>query len=329
MELILQPGLVERIVFEAARRDETLRPHYERQFAQCHEHRTGDQRDRAFAELHRRWFTELGLDQWIVELARGFPHVHERVGRLVVAQAPGPRAQTSELYGAPGRYTIVLTIAPSLLLDRPAFAYWAGHELLRMDDLLNPAFGHHPGERPVGHTFADQAMMTDRYAILWAISIDARLERRGVLPNTVRSIRAKELAKAFALRDSAAACSGTFDDLWQRWADSPPTHAQLMELARTGLTASREPIVEPGSTRCPPAGALCPLCRFPTFDWTYSARELKCLHADLCADFPDWSPHQPICSRCAEVYRAGARHRLKTPIPVGSSTATAGHPRSE
>lgn len=328
MELILQPGLIERVVFDAARRDETLRPHYERQFAQCHEHRTSDQRDRVFAELHRRWFTELGLDQLITGFARGLPHVRDRVGRLVVAQAPAPRAQTSELYGAPGRYTIVLTIAPSLLLDRLAFAYWAGHELLRLDDMLNPVFGHCHDERPVGHTSAAQALMIDRFAILWAISIDARLERRGVLPITVRPFRARELAKAFALCESVAALN-VFEDLWQRWADLPPTHVQLLDLARDGWAVPRGSAVEPGGATCPPAGALCPLCRFPTFDWTYSARKLKCLHVDICIDFPDWSSQEPICSRCAEVYRAGARHRLETSTPVGSALATAGHPRSE
>lgn len=328
MELVLHPGLVERTVFEAARRDDTLRAHYERQFAQCYGHASSAQRERAFAELHRRWFTELGLDQLLVGFVRGFPHVHEQVCRLVVARAPAPRAQTSELYGAPGRFTIVLTIAPTLMLDRSAFDYWAGHELLRIDDMLNPAFGHRPGEQPVGHTSAAQALMTDRFALLWAISIDARLERRGVLPRTVRQVRTGELARAFALNDSGA-ISTALDDLWHDWAGSPPTHSQLIDLARTGLTVSDQSAVQSSVVARPPAGALCPLCRFPTFDWADSTPELEGLNGVICVDFPNWSPHEPICSRCAEVYRAGARRRQNTSTRVSSPLAAAGNPRSD
>lgn len=312
MELSLQPRLVERTVFEAARQDSALRPHYERQFADCFDNRSTAQRDRAFAELHRRWFAELGLDRLIVDFAREFENMRDQVGRLVVAMAPGPSAQSSELYGISGSYTVVLLVTPLLLLDRPTFAYWASHEFLMIDDMLNPAFGHRSGQPLVGETNAAQVLATDRFAVLWAISVDARLERLKRLPDMVRPRRVQELAKAFSLGDQLTAAQ-LFDELWHRWAQSPPSQSKLISLARAGLGSNRTQQLDKRDTTKPPAGVLCPLCRFPTFDWMSSERDLGKLQAVIRADFPDWSPCEPICGRCAEVYRSYLHRR---PIPT-------------
>ena len=106
MYLAVQPSLIERTVFEMARRDETMRPLYERQFSQCYEQRDPTARDQAFADLHERWFDDTGLRKRILAVIDEFTHIRGAVSRLMVTQASGPRAQTAELFGSPGKYTV-------------------------------------------------------------------------------------------------------------------------------------------------------------------------------------------------------------------------------
>src|SRR5262245_51503568 len=150
MFLAVQPNLAERAVFEAVRNDATIRPHYERQFADCFEHREGRARDEAFSALHDRWFNELGFRDRIVQLVREFPNFHDHVERMTVIQSRGPRAQTVELFGAAGRFTVAMAVAPAVLVDPIAFAAWARHEFMHVDDMLDPAFGFDLAQKPSG-----------------------------------------------------------------------------------------------------------------------------------------------------------------------------------
>lgn len=309
MDLVVQPNFVERTVFEAARQNAALRPHYERQFAECYDYREGHRRDQAFAKLHERWFDELGLRDLIAGLVNEFPHFRDQVSRLMVTQAPGPKTQTAELFGKPGQYTVVVAVAPAVLLNRPGFEYWARHEFQHVDDMLNPAFGYEATARPSGETAAAKSLAQDRYAVLWALSVDARLMKRGLAPADVRERRRAEVMQAFALSETELS-SELFEKLWEPGNGFTPSHLKFLEWAQDGLP-------DPGlggihrhkAGEQQQAGAPCPLCGFPTFDWAMP----DCNHAELAdvilADFPKWKPDQAICERCAEIYRsiAGAR----------------------
>lgn len=303
MELAVQPNLAERTVFEAARRDDTLRPHYERQFADCYGHQEADRRDRAFAELHERWFNELGLRDRIAGLVNEFPHFRDQVNRLMVTQAPGPKAQMAELFGSPGRYTVVIAVAPMVLLDRSAFEYWARHEFLHIDDLLDPEFGYDAGDRPTGATTAARNLAQDRYAVLWALSIDARLMQRGQTPPGVREKRQAEVMRAFALSDVKGA-DHLFERIWEQGRCVAPSHRKLLEWSQHGLPGADaiEASVSAASHR-PIKGGACPLCGFPTHDWAEFSMSEQ-VHDAVRCDFPEWTPAEGLCSRCAEVYRA-------------------------
>lgn len=310
MDLVIQPNLAERTVFEAARRDATLRPQYERQFAGCYDYQEGHHRDQAFAKLHERWFDELGLRNLIAELVSEFPNFREQVGRLMVTQAPGPKAQTAELFGRPGRYTVVVAVAPAMLLDRPGFEYWARHEFQHIDDMLDPAFGYDAIDRPAGETAAARNLTQDRYAVLWALSVDARLMQRGCGPAGVRERRRAELTRAFGLEDAEFSAE-SFEALWERGREFTPNHSKLLEWARDGLPAHRSggPRSHEKAGRHQ-AGAPCPLCGFSTFDWTALEHgNVKLTHV-IQTDFPKWNPDQPVCQRCAEIYRSIAGAQL-------------------
>lgn len=304
MDFMVQPALIERTVFEAARNDGLLRPHYERQFADCYDHPADDVRDRAFAALHERWFDELGLRERIASMAAEFPYVRSRVTRLRVAQAPGPKGHGVELFGAAGGgFTVVMAVQPALLLDAAAFQYWARHELMHVDDMLNPAFGFDGDQRPAGTTPAARNLIQDRYAALWATSVDLRLAGQELTPPHIKRRRRAELIRAFNLpdcEDSHAAIDALLRD--PRWL--APTHAGLLEWAHTGLPDLPASIAtERGRSESQP-GSECPLCRFPTFDWFEDPDDLARLEQVIRADFPSRDAGRPICRRCAEIYRA-------------------------
>jgi hypothetical protein len=305
MYLAVQPSLIERTVFEMARRDETMRPLYERQFSQCYEQRDPTSRDQAFADLHERWFDETGLRKRILALIDEFTHIRGAVSRLMVTQASGPRAQTAELFGSPGKYTVVISIAPSTLLDRSAFEYWARHEFLHIDDMLTPDFGYDIARKPAGATSAARNLAQDRYAVLWALFVDGRLAHRGHAPASVEAKRRAELARAFGIPTDDLT-DLAFGELWRQSATTLPNHRTLLDWAENGLPQLRHVEADLHHVSTPTPGYACSLCGFPTFDWAIVQSDDESLHAAIKEDFPVWKANEPICTRCSEIYSACA-----------------------
>lgn len=303
MILVVQPQLAERTVFEAVRKDALLAPNYEKRFAACHEYRSEDARERAFAEMHEEWFTELGFRALIAGLVNEHRHFRYAVGRLMVVEAPMPKAQTAELYGDPGQYTVILAVCPSILLQRETFEYWARHEFLHVEDMLDPAFGYDARQRPGGATPAGRQLMQDRFAVLWAISVDSRLAQRGLIADGVRERRRAEFERAFGLSGDESP-GRAFEEFWEQGRWFAPTHSQLLDWARGGSPGRQEvstsdAVVGPR----PAAGAPCPLCGFATFEWA-PAEDVQGLSEAIGLDFSAWRTEHGACGRCAEVYRS-------------------------
>jgi len=53
----------------------------------------------------------------------------------------------------------------------------------------------------------------------------------------------------------------------------------------------------------PIPGTTCPLCGFPSFDWVEEVANDEETAKVINEDFPDWEPHDGVCSRCAEYYK--------------------------
>jgi hypothetical protein len=297
----VQPKLVERVVFEAARRDVTLQRQYERQYADCYGHLDGAQRDQAFAALHEKWFTELSFRDLLTSQVASFPFVSRLVDRLMVTQAPGARAQTVELFGTLGHYTVVMAVAPATLLENVAFRYWARHELMHVDDMLNPDFGFDLAKRPGNGPMASRDLSRDRYATLWAIAVDARLEKEKMLPDGVREKRCSELTRAFGYKDPDEAAR-VFENFWNGSQSVPTTHPLLLQWSNEGLPGS-DLSSQPGGRNSNRAGLPCPLCGFPTFEWMEESNTDSEWVRLIEKDYPQWTCEQGLCARCAEVYR--------------------------
>jgi hypothetical protein len=158
--------------------------------------------------------------------------------------------------------------------------------------MLDPGFGYSPMLTVGGLSPAQQRPARERYRLLWDITIDGRLSAAGYAPLAERDqyIRAFSRAYSFWPTDQQ---SRAFESLWSKEA---PNHAKLLSLA-CDPRALRD-------TQRPAAGAPCPLCGFPTFDWAETARVWPAITRRIALDYPAWSPEQGACSRCLEIYEA-------------------------
>ncbi|MCG3128166.1 MAG: hypothetical protein CHACPFDD_03042 [Phycisphaerae bacterium] len=303
MNIVADAELMERVVFAAVRARPDLERRYHRRFAAAHAE-PPEQRDAAFSALHAEWFRDLGFDERLRALLREYPLLHTHVERLVLHEAPTRRTQGCELFGQAGDHSVVAAIHVATLLDDAAFQYWARHEFQHVEDMLDPAFAYDPADRPDGPTAAARNLVRDRYALLWSLSVDARLASRMTLPAGVLPRRQREFAAAFGLSERRA--DELFASTWAAFRHSRPTHAALLSRARAG--ASRDANESnPQPPAAPPPGAPCPLCAFPTFDWARPADLDAASAAQIQLDFPGWSPPDSLCGRCAELYRSQCR----------------------
>lgn len=300
MNIVVDAELMEHAVFGAVRAQPDLERRYHRRFAAAHGQPL-EKRDEAFRTLHAEWFHELGLHERLLSLARECPHLHRQIARLLLHEAASRGTQGCELFGKPDSYSVVAAVHVATLLDAAALQYWGRHEFRHVEDMLDPAFAYDPSDRPDGPTAAARHLVRDRFAVLWALSIDARLARRMTLPAGVLSRRQREFSAAFGICGPQA--DGTFASLWAEFERRLPTHAELLTRARAATSLAR---IDPdrGAALTPPAGAPCPLCGFSTFDWAPPAA----LHTALCErvilDFPNWSASHGVCGCCAELYRS-------------------------
>ena len=301
MLLILEPSLVERAVFEFVRREAGLTPRYHAEFAACHVETDADARDAAFRAMHERWFERLGLRARLMDEVARFPRVRDGVARVAVADARGRGRQSVELFGRAGAYTVAVAVSPLLLLEAETFRRWIRSELLRVDDMLDPTF-----EFDVRLQLGDGAAgltqrLRDRYALLWAISVDARLSESDAAPDELRRRRVDELARAFSLPLSSA--QAVFAQLWSEARVQRPSHPALVARVHDGWPDVAAPMDASACDPAPVPGAPCPLCRFPTHDWMRPADLPGAVAREIRSDFPAWRPTDGVCGRCAELYR--------------------------
>jgi hypothetical protein len=126
--------------------------------------------------------------------------------------------------------------------------------------------------------------------VLWDVSVDGRLARRGHASPDARAGRWREFRAAFAeLADSGAT---VFARLWD--ADRV-THAELLALA----TGARRP--------------ECPLCRLSSSDLDGASSLTRAAVQAICADFPSWTREAGMCRRCAELYGARVTQERRLP----------------
>jgi hypothetical protein len=224
-----------------------------------------------------------------------FPLLAEHLVALALRKARTRGEEGAELYTDPeGRRRGVLALRPERLAATTELAPWLHHELAHLADLVDPAFGYCPETDGPGWTVSRQRLVLERYRLLWNVSLDGRLIRRGLATVADEARRREEFERAFAFLPAARRAEW-FEELWN---GHRARHADLLALAADPRGLREHP--------APVPGAPCPLCGFPTFDWTDPGTLPDAARTRIRAEFPGWRGDEPLCARCAEVYRAVA-----------------------
>lgn len=314
MNVAVEPTLVERTVFESTRRAPELMRDYQRGFSGCYREPPGAHREAAFGELHAQWFERLGFQAKILGIVATFPIVTREISRLLVADARARRRAAVELFGKPQAYSLVIALTPSLLMDDATLDYWLRFELQHVEDMLDPRFGYDRNALPADSNSVAVARDRDRFALLWAVVIDARLRNSPSAPADLRSRRQNELAQMFSLSNAAA--SQLIATLWPLTAEPMCVlHRQLIDWARDGLPVELHRDDSAAQSAASAAGSKCPLCFFPTHDWAPPMELSPPICHSIQSDFPKWRAADGACGRCVEMYRSRT-HRSRVAAPV-------------
>lgn len=300
MELLFDDDLVEAAVFLVAtgRGPEVpaalvQRFHTERE--RCYAVLDADARQAAFARVHLEWFREWGLVRPLEAAVGQFPLLAEHLVALAFRKARTRSEEGAELYtDAEGRRRGVLALRPERFAAASELMPLLHHELGHLADMVDPAFGYSAEAGGSGWTAAQQRLVLERYRLLWNVSLDGRLVRRGLATVADEARRRDEFERAFAFLPAARRAQ-LFADLWN---GRLARHPELLELAADPRGLHDRP--------APVPGAPCPLCGFPAFEWSDPAALPAAARARIRAEFPGWRDDEPICARCAEVYQAVA-----------------------
>jgi hypothetical protein len=278
-----------------------------------------DEREARFSAVHTAWFERLGLAGPVPEALGEQPTVASGTARCLVIRAASSREEGAELFVAAGagvtgasHRTAVLRLYPGAFANQEALRALLRRELMHVADMLAPGFGYTPRWVGAATEMLPDALLRERYRVLWDTSVDGRLTRRGWAPPGVRATRLGEFAAAFPMlgRQTGVAFRRLF-------ADRRPTHAELVQFA-----AEPARILEAGRVgrrRAPHPGERCPLCGCPTHAFEPDAGRLpREARAGIQESFPAWRPAHGLCRQCADLYRA----RLRLANPETSRSAS-------
>jgi len=295
MEIDFEPRFLDEAVLRVASATPEGRLFYrERE----HIYRIGDaeERGRAFDALNVVWCERLRLMRPLGDALAEQPLVTAGIARCAVGRSPRRRDAGAELLvrtprtgeAAPAARLLRLLLAPEMLLEPDALMTFLRRELQHVADMLDPGFGYEPRLPAAAGGPGHEALLRERYRVVWNVAVDGRLLGARRLPDQIRRERREEFLRTFPALDQEANLS--FDRFFL---DPAPTHAGIVQFVTASL----------GGAARPPS--VCPLCGAPTADPEPGPATLPAeVLGEIRADFPAWRPADGCCRQCADLYRA-------------------------
>jgi hypothetical protein len=294
------PRLVEEAVFHAPC-DSYVRRELDEQRKRIYEVPDPDERESRFLVLNHTWFHRLGLANGVDAALREQRLITAQVGSCFIVRAIAAKEESAELFvaedtrtGNPPERTLRLLLRPESLLNAASLKAFLRHELFHIADMVDPAFAYAPTlpKADGGPTY--DTLITNRYRVLWDVTIIGRMSRRGWCDASVREQQFSDFVDAFPMLQDG------LEELFSKFFDSErPKHADLAHFAFDPRQAT-------GSLQRHAApGTHCPLCKFPTQVFEAEPSNLGAdVLASINADFPAWSTSCGLCIQCADLYRA-------------------------
>ena len=250
-----------------------------------------DERNSAFFKLHAEWFREWALDARIDNYVKQFPSLASELTLLAFRKARSKQEEGAELYVNSAGKNGVIALRVERLSTNEGLDAFMHHELMHLHDMVDRPFGY-TRDLPAAIDPMLQRLIRDRYRLLWDVSIDGRLITQGKATIASQQSRRDEFDRAYSFWSSPDR-----EQVFQRlWTTVKPTHAELLQLACDPRNVAQQ--------HQPLPGALCPLCRFPTFEWADPITFKDEMLSAITRDFPTWRAQYGACKRCAEIYKA-------------------------
>jgi hypothetical protein len=189
----------------------------------------GQLRENRFDALHREWFDRLELGCVVEEIVRE----HLTPGEARILRAQSRREEGADLVdqvqsrASGAAPVLVIRLRPTTILDHEATRALLRHELMHVQDMLDPAFGYQRA-LPSDIGALTEITLRDRYRVLWDATIDGRLARAGHSSDYVRVMRLREFNAMFPM---LAGDAPTAFDVW--FERGRPTHNDLIGFALT------------------------------------------------------------------------------------------------
>ncbi len=299
MIIQFDPQLVEEAVHLAISAQTAKSFHGEREA--IYSHADAGERERAFADLHNRWFQQMKLDGSVHQALSREPLIGQAITRCTVAPARRPAQEGAELYVRPpepglaerDRRRVVIQLRATTLVDRQRLEPLLQRELLHIADMLDPTFGYRPALPASTAGPTHDRLLMDRYSAVWATSVVGRLVNAGRLPRDARRGALHGFATAFPMFGE------NLDTLFARFFDGErPSHSEVVHFAQ-------EPRAASGKSSANDPGSRCSLCNMPAYAFE-SIDDPQAL-ADIARDYPEWRVSDRACPQCADLYRVRCR----------------------
>lgn len=269
-----------------------------------------EEREEAFAQLHREWFVKLALQHPLVQVLADYPQVVQQSAGCLVRRAVFQKQEHADFLGSSPRW-ILVALRPESLLQPRILRPFLRHEFMHLADMLDPTFDYRPTLPGDGGPRLEH-LLRERYRVLWDTWIDGRLFQRGWVDSQVRRQRLQEFRNTFPMLGRA--CDSFFYD-WFR--PVRRTHQQLVHFAcRPGKDGGDNEV-----------RGRCPLCQFPAPSLCPGSSLSGQTVNTIRHEFPHWHPDQGLCRQCADLYEARSLSREALQQLPGSHTPPARPPQ--
>lgn len=183
------PGFIEEAVFWTARNEETVSARFHKERDAIYDLEVSEEeRELRFRSFHKKYFTELGLESLFEKVVLEFPFILQAKPLIFIQRVWSKKEEDTELYQDGPRKTVLIRMRVSRLLDRTSLETFLRHELLRISDMLDPAFGYSPHASLGGASPIQDELIRERFRKLWDQYIDARLENKALSSRTQREL---------------------------------------------------------------------------------------------------------------------------------------------
>ena len=133
--------------------------------------------EKAFREFYENYFQKLGLGVMFENALLECVILKDSGARISVRRVFSRRHEGSELYVDGNSKTVLLSVRPERLAEPEVLKKFLYHELLRVSDMLDPAFEYSPRAPLEGVNDAENELIRERFSALWNRSIRLRLDR--------------------------------------------------------------------------------------------------------------------------------------------------------